>query len=345
MKANEQRAVESLTRNRRELIDMVQAKGAKATQNLLERAEKDLIQRLKQAEGLSGPGRDSFTASQLRGTLAQVQDVIRTLNAGLKGTILDTGEDAAKGATRHTINHIVTLDDQFRGTGTQPLALKEAQMFEAASEGVRSSILRRLASSGTPPARGTEVELPHKAKVGILQRYGLETIKRFEKTLQQGLIGKKSWAQMRADIIADSPFLQQAPGHWAKRIVRTEVMGAYNRAGWHATKQANEQLGDMVKILSATFDDRTAADSYAVHGQIRRPDEPFEWWDGLYQHPPNRPNDREIVTPHRIAWPIPPYLKWRSEDEVFAAWRRQGRKGAPPPRPQMTTIAIDRFGA
>jgi len=341
----DQRAVESLARNRREVIEMVQNKGIKSTQKLLERAETDLVQRIKQAEGLSGPGKDTFTATQLRATLAQVKDVLRYLVSGMKGEILDRGEEAAKGATRHTIDHLIALDKAFRGTGTQPLSLKEAQMFDAASEGVRSSILRRLASSGTPPARGTEVESPHKAKLGILQRYGVETIKRFEQTLQAGLLGKKSWADMRADIIADSPFLQQAPGFWAKRIVRTEVMGAYNRAGWHATKDADRQLGDMVKILSATFDDRTAADSYAVHGQIRRPDEPFEWWDGLYQHPPNRPNDREIVTPQRISWPISAYLKWRSDDEVMAAWRRQGRKGAPPPRPNMTTVPLARFGA
>lgn len=121
-------------------------------------------------------------------------------------------------------------------------------------------------------------------------------------------------------------------------------MGAYNRAGWEANREADDQLGDMVKILSATFDDRTGSDSFAVHGQIRRPDEAFESWFGLYQHPPNRPNDREIVVPHRISWPIPEYLKWRADDEIKARWTREKRKGPPPERPKMTTIEIDQFG-
>lgn len=340
----DKRALESLARNRREMIALVQTKGDANTQKMLEESERSLMQRLRQAEGLSGPGANSFTATQLRATLAQVRDVLRILTTKMKTELVDRGQQAATGATKHTIDHLVTLDKHFRATATQPLALREAQMFEEASEGVRASMLRRLASSGTPPARGTEVEKPHRAKLGILQRYGVATVERFEKTLQRGLVEKKSWAQMRSDITADSPFLQQAPAHWAKRIVRTEVMGAYNRAGWHALKTANKQLGDMVKILSATFDDRTGADSYAVHGQIRRPDEPFEWWEGLFQHPPNRPNDREIVTPHRVSWPIPPTLKWRTDDDVIKAWKRDGRKGLPPPRPPMTTIAIGNFG-
>jgi hypothetical protein len=100
----------------------------------------------------------------------------------------------------------------------------------------------------------------------------------------------------------------------------------------------------VTKILCATFDSRTGSDSFAVHGQIRRPDEAFAWWEGLYQHPPNRPNDREIVLSHRTSWPIPAELAWRSDSEVAARWALEGRKGAPPPRPKMTTVPLDRFG-
>jgi len=121
-------------------------------------------------------------------------------------------------------------------------------------------------------------------------------------------------------------------------------MGAYNRAGWEAIREADAQLGDMVKIVSETFDSRTGADSFAVHGQIRRPEEAFEWWDGLYHHPPNRPNDRATVVPHRVSWPIPPALAWRSQGEITARWHMEGRRGSPPDRPKMTTIPLGQFG-
>lgn len=121
-------------------------------------------------------------------------------------------------------------------------------------------------------------------------------------------------------------------------------MGAFNRAGWEGTKEANRQLGDVVKVLSETFDERTGADSFAVHGQIRRNEEPFDSWYGQMMHPPARPNDRAVVTPHRKSWPIPEYLKPRTDGDVLARWRLEGRKGAPPPRPRQTTVPYSSFG-
>lgn len=337
-----QQAQATLAKNRRDAITTVQAKGVDATRDMLERSAIHLQKRLTHAEGLKGPGKDSFTATQLRTTLRQVTHVLKTVTGGLKATILDVGEDAAERSAGDTVDYLLAADKAFRGVGVQPLAIREALMMDRAMKGVNASILRRLASSGEP-IEGAD-EIPHRAKLGILERYGVETIGVFEDTLQQGLLARKSWAEMRDDLIEQSPFLKGKPAHWAERIVRTEAMGAYNKAGWESVREADEQLGDMVKILSATFDDRTAADSYAVHGQIRRPDEPFESWFGLYMHPPNRPNDREIVVPHRIAWEIPTYLQWRTPAEIQKAWMREGRKGAPPERPTMTTVPLSSFG-
>jgi hypothetical protein len=86
------------------------------------------------------------------------------------------------------------------------------------------------------------------------------------------------------------------------------------------------------------------SDSYAVHGQIRRPEEPFETWYGPMQYPPARPNDREIVVTHRVAWPIPLNLRERDPGSIAARWKAEGRKTAMPPRPLMTTIPLDQFG-
>lgn len=123
------------------------------------------------------------------------------------------------------------------------------------------------------------------------------------------------------------------------------TMYAHNRAGYEATAEINQQTGGaMIRILCATFDDRTAADSYAVHGQIRRMNESFHSWFGAYMTPPNRPNDREIIVPHFMEWPIPDELKWKTDGEVLARWLYEGRKGAVPPRPKMTTVPLDMIG-
>jgi len=64
---------------------------------------------------------------------------------------------------------------------------------------------------------------------------------------------------------------------------------------------------EFAKQLVATRDDRTGDDSLFVDGQVRRLMEEFEDNEGRrYQHPPNRPNDREVVVvvPAALAVPV-----------------------------------------
>ena len=330
-----------LERNRREALALQQGAGLRDTRRLLERAQKDLQARLRVLE-TKGLGAQTFTRVQLEATLRQVEAVLRQLAPGLRQVIVGGAQRAADQAAAHTADYLRRADEAFRGAGVQPLALKEARMMSAAIEGSRASVLRRLASSGEP---GEDGEV-HPAKRGILERYGVETIGHFERTLQKGVLARKTRAEMAEDIQRDSPFLRGAPAHWAHRIVRTELHAASSRAGWEAIRNADEQFGDdsMLKILSCVRDDRTAADSLASHAQIRRPDEPFETWFGLSQHPPNRSNDRDSVTPHRMQWPLPEYLKPVPWDVVLARWKQEGRKGSPPPRPLMSTVDLALIG-
>jgi hypothetical protein len=316
----------ALATNRQQALSFVQAAGQKKTQALLEEAAQELRARLKLVEG-SRVGPESYTATQMRATLRQLEQVLRPLTKNLQGVLLEHGPQAAEKGAESTAKYLAAADKAFRGVGTQPLALRTAKMLEAARGGSSASILRRLA--GDPS---------HAGHYGVLQRYGVSTIGHFERRMQKGLMQRKSWDEMREDLTGDSPFLQAAPAFWAQRIVRTEIMAAHNRGQHEAIVQADRDLGGFLKILSAVFDDRTGADSYAVHGQIRRPEEPFEWWEGAYMHPPNRPNDREVVVPHRDRWPIPPYLLWKTDDQVAKAWQRDGRKGEPPERPVMSTV-------
>lgn len=331
-----------LRMNRKAALDLAAHTGKKSLEALLKSAAADLVERLAHVKAF-GAGSGSFTAVQLELALKQIRDVTRSLKVAMKGLVLSQASTAADKSIGNLVAYMGAANKEFAGITEAPLPLKEIAMLSQAQTGARASALRRLATSGEEDAAPENVE-EHRGKLGILDRYGVETVGVFEETLQKGLLTKKPWAEMRDEITSASPFLQQAPRFWAERIVRTETIGAYNRAGWEGIRTANEMLGDMVKILSATFDDRTGWDSYALHGQIRRSDEPFEWWEGKFQHPPNRPNDREIVVPHRIAWPLPKYLTWKSDAEVLKRYLMQRKKGRPPPRPRMTTIPLSKFG-
>lgn len=296
---------------------------------LLERAQRDLDRRLREAEGLGGPGADSFTAEQLRVTLAQVRSILAGFAGDLRDEIVDRGRRAAGQAAGGVVRYLDGAERRFSGIN-QGLQIREAAVFDRAVSGASASILRRLGSDPRDPA-----------SPGILARYGMQVVGKFEETLQQRFLARKPWAEVRADLISKSPFLKDAPLYWAERIVRTEVMGAHGVSSWEAIRAVDDQVGGMLKVLCASFDDRTSADSYAYHGQIRRPDEPFEkWGGGLYMHPPNRPNDRETVVPHRVTWPLPKALEPKSDAEVAARWAKEGRKGSPPPRPLMSTVDL-----
>jgi len=348
--ADARAARDALEANRRAAQALAQRVGVGRTEEVLRRSAKLLEEKL--ARVAPSLGEDSFTVVQLRSALAQVRDVLATVTIpGLRGAVLDTATLAAEASAKHTADYLAVADESFRGVGEQPLAIKKASMMDKGVKGAQSSVLRRLTEG---VARTNREKVPYrkgKIRAGILSRYGMETIKHFEQTLQAGMIAKQSWIEMREEITKKSPFLQGAPKYWAHRIVRTETMAASNASAHHSIVEADRQLRErageeydhrvgsgMLKILSATFDERTSADSYAVHGQVRRPEEPFDWWDGAYMYPPNRPNDREVVVPHRQRWGLPDYLRQRSDEEVAEAWRRGGRKGEPPERPIMSTV-------
>lgn len=285
----------------------------------------------------------TFTEARLQATLRQIRDVLNGLILpGIQNIVLDGADQAANIAATGTIDYLKIAEKQYRGIGTQALGLDEAAMMDEAVVGARASVLRRLSTEPITDEDGKAKA--HPAKVGILKRYGMATISHFENILRGDILTRSSVDDTRNRLIASSPFLQQQPAFWAERIARTETIGAYNKANHEAGKVANEQLDDLVRILSATFDNRTGADSIAYHGQIRRMGEPFQSWTGLYDHPPNRPNDREIIINHRISWPIPKQLAWKTDAEVLARWRQEKRKGSPPPRPTMTTIELSQFG-
>jgi hypothetical protein len=321
---------------REESLDIANSTGRRALLRVLREAEGDLARRLHQAEGLRGSGKQTFTEARMNVALAQVREVARGLQDDLGSVVTDEGAQVASASGEGVLAYMRAAERAFRGVNAV-LPLREAMMLDAATQGAEASILRRLAGEGGEKG------------AGVLARYGEATVADFERKLRVGVAAQKPVSQVREELIESSPFLQGAPRSWAERIVRTELHGASNRAAYQAHVSAQKQLGDVVRILSATFDDRTGWDSYNVHGEIRRMSEPFEYvtYDGAHEafvHPPNRPNDRELVLAHRLSWAIPPALRPRGTAEVQARAEKQGVKF--PGRPSvMSTVPLGRFAA
>lgn len=342
--------VDVLRINRQQAKTLVDRVGGKAVRFLLTDAADDLRKRL--SESIRTGSTTPTSEREMRIALAQIEDVARATARQIGRTAASTAGRAAEVGANGLARYLKQAQARY-GSKAAPLAIREGAMLRRSVQGAEATVLRRLATTeqalaasatSTDALSGQPARIQLTNETSVLTRYSMETIGEFESVLSTAVVTRKPWGDVRDAIVEKSPFLQGAPAFWAERIVRTECLGALNRAGWEGIRSADDDLGDMVKILSATFDNRTGWDSYQVHGQIRRPDEAFAWAGGLYQHPPNRPNDREIVVPHRLSWALPSELTWRSDAEVVAAWQRDRRKGAPPPRPNMTTIPLSRFG-
>lgn len=122
----------------------------------------------------------------------------------------------------------------------------------------------------------------------------------------------------------------------AERVIRTEASYAYNAAQVAGVETLSASHPGMMMrwteliddASGQPFDDRVAADSFAMHGQVAPPGGVFTMPGTLparapvergkkkiaslvgqsWVHPPNRPNDRAVLTPWMPGWGIP---AWR----------------------------------
>lgn len=121
--------------------------------------------------------------------------------------------------------------------------------------------------------------------------------RRITTAIAQGLLDTVT---TREELVDQVKTIAGAERWRADRIVRTELMNAYN-ATKHATLLEARDSGlapDIQKTCIVTYDNRTAPDSLPLDGQVRALDEPFVDGKGrTYQHPPGRPNDREVEVP------------------------------------------------
>ena len=209
------RPLDVLALTRREAVRFSTQVGPARLRVVLRKAQQDLERRLR------GPGSDSFTAGQLRAVLTHVRDVLKLVKTGIGQVSLDVGDATARATAKGSIRYLEAVEKQFAGLGRAPIAIDQARVLDRAATGARSSILHRILTDPDHPGRP-----------GVLDRYGDAVVENFEQELQTGVLTQKPWSEVRQDLVAQSPFLQAAPAHWATRIVRTELMGAANVASW-----------------------------------------------------------------------------------------------------------------
>lgn len=267
----------------REVLQRQQAQLASLTDEtvaklapLLDAAQRDLEAELRRHQD-SAP--DSFTTQDYRVALARVKAIIQATEdrivKGDAGVLADAGRQARDLSLGHLEEQIARFSEHFEGT-TRTVNL--------------SAVARTL----------SEV-LVEKFETSV-RSYGLQGVQSIQRELAMAQLAGRFPREMADRVMTVTGF---GPGErWkAERIVRTELAHSYSGAHLEGLKAANEDDPGYQKMLVATLDDRTGDDSKFVNGQVRDLDEPFEDNEGrAYQHPPNRPNDREVEVATRPEW-------------------------------------------
>lgn len=250
-----------------------------------------------------------FTGAQALAMQQQVLQTIDYVQDRLRGRTKEQAANAINAGVQRTITTLEGLEQRFTGIVT-PLRLRQAAQL-AHVKGTASGMWARQFPTS-------------------VDRYGDKMLGEFEEIIRAGLIAGSSMDEMIAAItghggptgkvsmkakvtpagvlrvvendIPEGLFVRHK--YWAERIVRTEVLKAYNGARQAALEQSHDdQFPGMKRKILAVLDKRTAKDSIAVHGQIRGIKEHFVDGAGRsYLYPPARPNDRETVIPWRTEW-------------------------------------------
>jgi hypothetical protein len=234
----------------------------------------DLQDRLNRAR--SG----TFTAQQLRGTLAQVDAAISAMNSALSGDMEDAAIPAAMSGVKDLIAELNKFNKKFTGA-VVPINLNALVIAEDAS----SLLINRMDSS--------------------LASYG----QALRSQISQGLTEAVLLGDVTTDQVARKVGNFFAGEEWKlTRIVRTELHGVYNLGKLTGMEETQSVLTDLQKTLIHPMDARTGEDSKFADKLklVVDIDEPFSYnWDGkvrTFMVPPDRPNDRSILVPFRASW-------------------------------------------
>jgi hypothetical protein len=260
--------------------------GVKGLDRLYKEARADLYEQLLRAGGKASK---TPTAIQLKAMIAQVDGILKTLGNRVYQHLQNIGKTSAQLGAKHGVDEYKILAKHF--TGTEPvLPLERAATFANLVSDQNASLLRRYQL--------------------VSQTWTTSAIHAMEQSLAVGTLAQKPLEDL-IDLVMKKGGILDGERWKAERIVRTETSYAHGSTKFRTMKQNQEDLGiEMHKRLIATFDDRTGDDSFLVHGQTVPVDQPFRWkhkrrgvWVvDEYMHPPNRPNDREVVIPWDPKW-------------------------------------------
>jgi hypothetical protein len=312
-----------------QLTKLVNAAGVGPVKRLYQQMLRDLEKKLK----ASASG--TFDFVQLHGMMAQVRLGLAQAQREIGSAVSEGAARVGIQAARNSLDNAARMEKHFKGAVVS-LPVMEIGRLRGLVEGQTPSVMR--------------------VHDRTMRRYGMRLTGRIETELAASLTAAESQTQ------AVDRVMRVAGNEWwqAERIVRTEMSFASNAVARAANDEMADELdGDMWSQWSehvtddgVPLDDRVGVDSEALHGQVAPPGGMFvqppssrrgalvsgSLVGQSWACPPNRPNDRSVLTPWRASWGIPGWV-WDGRripvTEAYAERANVRARRAAPVRPEL----------
>jgi len=292
-----------LETHRRRLIRVAERRGVEKLKPIYNRAQEELVNKLGR---LPIGMRSTFTAHAHQVMLAQVRQGQAILAGRLVGEMNDISKEAQGEALHGLVKDLDRLERHYTGSSVV-LPIEEAAVFQGIIGDRRRSLMRMNRTS--------------------MAGYGGRLVEEMESAMSTSLASGETVIDAidRIQKVADVEWWQAA------RIARTETAYAYNSTAADGMKVSAEVIPDLmmrwvehVSDDGTPLDSRVGVDSIAMHGQVVEPGGVFTMppatADGevvpdslvgkTWENPPNRPNDRSVLSPWRKDWGVPAWI-WR----------------------------------
>lgn len=301
--------MQAVASHRNILEKVVKAHGAAKMKRVYDEAQGLVLARIRRE--VKGGRKDSFTAHQARVMLAQLRQGQAVVAKRLAGEMKPLSKNAQELSIKGVVADVARLSKHFTGAEVT-LPVEEAASLAGVVKDREPSLMRM-----------------HQAS---MNRYGVNVVQKVEKQLSATLLSGGSMSDAYDDTA------EVVDGEWwqGERIVRTELSYAFNQSARDAVAESAAEIPELMQRWEENcsddgepLDDRVAADSIALHGQVASPGQaffmpataPFPDAEGntnvqkglvglSWDFPPNRSNDRAILSPWMESWGVP---GWRYE--------------------------------
>lgn len=302
--------------------------------SVLDAAEKELTQDLATWHML-GKGDERFTPQLYRNALIQIRSALNTINKDLGDDVADhlkhQGKIAAGLATKHLRQEVEQFSHLFEGS-VRPVALEAATVLAVGEK----AVWKRFETSAARYAGQVGKDIQKQLAIGVVKG---ETVDQLTKRLAK-MGGPKGWvnvqgmgANAKAEFIAEGLFSKYR--HYAERLVRTEVVNAYNSFALDGMEELNKEDPGYMKRWDAAIDGRTCVLCASYDDLVRKLDEPFK--DGI-QQPPAHSNCRCAQVVWRKEWTEAEHRHDAGRTDKTVREALEGKAGGQMPAPAGITM-------